>query len=141
MILIILHTHHKASKIINTLMFCFIPYAFYFWLFGATSMANGGSQARGLIRAVAAGLHQSNASQIQATSETSTMSHSDARSPTHWARPGMESTSSWLLVRFFPIVPQRELPICILKQYLTLQKLKIYLATKFYYSSQRYKNK
>jgi len=27
-------------------------------------------------------------------------SHSNARSPTHWARPGIEPLSSWILVRF-----------------------------------------
>ena len=31
------------------------------------------------------------------------------RSPTHWARPGIEPTSSWILVRFVSTVPQWEL--------------------------------
>ena len=34
---------------------------------------------------------------------------SNARSPTHWARPGMEPTSSWILVKFVSAVPQGEL--------------------------------
>ena len=45
----------------------------------ATPTAYGGSQARGQIRTAAAGLHHS---------------HSNARSPTHRARPGIESESS-----------------------------------------------
>ena len=29
--------------------------------------------------------------------------HDNARSLTHWARPGIEPTSSWMLVRWFPL--------------------------------------
>ena len=45
----------------------------------------------GWIRAAAAGLHHS---------------HSDARSFTHWARPGIEPTSSWILVGLVTTEPQ-----------------------------------
>ena len=38
---------------------------------------------------------------IQASSATYTTAHGNARSLTHWARPGIEPTSSWLLVGFF----------------------------------------
>ena len=38
--------------------------------------------------------------QIQATSVTCTTAHGNARSLTHWARPGIEPTSSWILVGF-----------------------------------------
>ena len=41
--------------------------------------------------------------QCQAT--TYTTAHSNTRSLTHWARPGIESPSSWLLVRFVIIAP------------------------------------
>ena len=51
----------------------------------AAPAAYGGSQARGLIGAVAAGLCHS---------------HSNARSLTHWARPGIEPATSWFLVGF-----------------------------------------
>ena len=51
----------------------------------AAPAAYGGSQARGLIGAVAAALHHS---------------HSNAGSLTQGARPGIEPTTSWLLVRF-----------------------------------------
>ena len=73
-------------------LFCFI--LFYFLFFSAASTAYGGSQARGQIGAIAAGIHHS---------------HGNTRSLTHWARPGMELESSWLLVRFVSTEPQREL--------------------------------
>ena len=37
------------------------------------------------------------------------MAHSNARSFTHWARPEIESLSSWILVRFIDVEPQQEL--------------------------------
>ena len=37
--------------------------------------------------------------------------HSDARSLAHWASPGMEPTSSWILVGFVTTAPQWELII------------------------------
>ena len=41
---------------------------------------------------------------------TYTTAHSNARSLTHWARAGIELTSSWVLVGFISTVPQWELP-------------------------------
>ena len=43
-------------------------------------------------------------------SETYTTAHSNASSLTHWERPGIKPESSWILVGFISIVPQRELP-------------------------------
>ena len=57
-------------------------------------MAYGGSQARSRIGAAAASLHRS---------------HSNARSLTHWERPGIEPASSWILARFVTAEPSREL--------------------------------
>ena len=37
-----------------------------------------------------------------------TTAHSNAESLTHWARPGIEPTSSWILVRFVSALPQQE---------------------------------
>ena len=54
-------------------------------LFRAASVACGGSQARGQIRAVAISLHHS---------------HSNTGSLTHWTGSGIEPMSSWMLVRF-----------------------------------------
>ena len=48
--------------------------------------------------------------QIRAASATYTTSHSNARSLTHLARPGIKPATSWFLVGFVSAVPQRELP-------------------------------
>ena len=50
------------------------------------------------------------ATPIQAVSVTYTAAHGKARSLTHWARPGTEPASSWILVRFVTVEPRRELP-------------------------------
>ena len=49
---------------------------------------------------------------IRATSVTYTIAHSKARSLTHWARPGIEPASSWLLVGFITAEPQWKLLRC-----------------------------
>ena len=41
---------------------------------------------------------------------TYTIAHDNAGSPTHWARPGIEPASSWILFGFISVVPQGELP-------------------------------
>ena len=46
---------------------------------------------------------------IRATSTTYTTAHSSAGSITHWASPGIEPVSSWMLVRFVSAEPQQEL--------------------------------
>ena len=47
---------------------------------------------------------------IWATSVAYTTAHGNTRSLTHWARPGIELISSWILVRCVTSEPQRELP-------------------------------
>ena len=47
--------------------------------------------------------------QIQATSATYTTAHGNARSLTHWARPGTKAMFSWILVRFVSAEPRWEL--------------------------------
>ena len=47
---------------------------------------------------------------IRAESVTYTTAHSNAGSPTHWAKPGIEPTSSWTRVRFVAAVSWRTLP-------------------------------
>ena len=76
--------------------------SFVFCLFRAALSAYGGSQTRGQIGAIAAGLRHSynNASSEQATPVTYATAHSNSRSLTHWERPGIEPASSWILVRF-----------------------------------------
>ena len=78
---------------------------FYLFFFRARPMAYGGPQNRGPIRAVAASLRHRHSH-----------SHSNARSLTHWARPGIKPISSGLLIRFVSTVPQRELPEGLLKE-------------------------
>ena len=82
-----------------------------FFLFRATPEACGRSQARDLIGAVAAGLRQSH-------SNTRSEAHlwpkpqltaRNARSLTHWARPGIEPPPSWFLVGFVSAVPRWQL--------------------------------
>ena len=52
--------------------------------------------------------------QIWVSSLTYTTAHSNARSLTHWARPGIEPVTSWFLVRFVPLYHDRNSrnPIC-----------------------------
>ena len=75
----------------------------FFFLFRTEPIAYGSSQARGLIGAAAAGLSQNQAMWIKATSATYTAAHSNVRSLTHWTRPGIEFTSSRILVSFMPL--------------------------------------
>ena len=63
-------------------------------LFRAACAAYGISQSRGRIRAAAV---------------TYTTSHGNIKYFTHWARPGIEPASSWILVWFITAEPQKEL--------------------------------
>ena len=76
----------------------------YLLLFMAVPVAHGSSQARGQIRAIAESQPRSRPQpqqhQIQAMSATYAAVHSDARSLTHWVRPGIEPAPSWRLVGF-----------------------------------------
>ena len=65
-------------------------------------MAYGSSQARGWIGPTPQG-------RIQATSVTYTTAHGNFGSLTHWSRPRIKPTSSWILVRFISTGPWQEL--------------------------------
>ena len=52
---------------------------------------------------------------IQAMSGTYPTAHGNARFLTHWARPGTEPISSWILVGFVTTEPQRELLYLVLR--------------------------
>ena len=82
-------------------------YFFVFCIFRTTPVAYAGSQARGRIRAVAAGLIHSNMRSEPCTPYTT--AHGNARSLTHWKRPGIKPASSQMLVRFISAEPQWEL--------------------------------
>ena len=59
--------------------------------------------------AVAASLCQKpQQSGIQAASATYTTAHSNAKSLTHWERPGIELEPSWILAGFVTAEPQWE---------------------------------
>ena len=80
-----------------------------FFFFRATPVANGHSQARGRIRAMAAGPHHSHSKWDP--SHVCKLHHSSWQ---HWilnplSRPGNEPEISWLPVRFISVVPQWEL--------------------------------
>ena len=79
--------------------------SFSLFFFRAVPKAYGSSQARGWIGAVAAGLHHSHSN----VSATYTAAHGNARFLTHWVRPGIEPTSSWVLVTFITAEPWWEL--------------------------------
>ena len=70
----------------------------FFLLFRAAGVAYGSSQARELMHV------------IGATPASLHHSHCNTRSLIHQARPGIEPTSSWILVRFISTEPQWELP-------------------------------
>ena len=69
-----------------------------FCLFRAAPVAHGGSQARGGIGAVAAGLHHSHSNARSELSVTYTTARRNTGSLTHGARPGIGPTTSWFLV-------------------------------------------
>ena len=72
---------------------CFLwVFVLFCFVFRAAPSPYGSS--RGPIRAAVASLHHS---------------HSNARSQTHWLRSGIESASSWILVRFISTAPQQRL--------------------------------
>ena len=87
----------------GSLFFLFVC-LFVFCLFAfskAAPMAYRGSQARGLIGAVASRpTPEPQQRRIQAESAIYTSAHGNAGSLTHWARAGTEPATSWFLVGF-----------------------------------------
>ena len=87
------------------LNFCFVCL-----LFRAAPAAYGGSQARKSNWSCSLQLiPQPEQCQIQTLVVTYTTAHGNARFLTHWARPGIEPASSWMLVRFVFTEPWWEL--------------------------------
>ena len=88
--------------------FFFLSFFFFFFfgLFRATPMAQGGSQARGPIGAIASSLHHSHSNaRSKSNLQPTPIAHGNAGSLTHRVRPGIESTTSWFLVRFTSALP------------------------------------
>ena len=96
----------------------FLSFFFFFFFihFRAASVAHGGSQARWWIGAIAAGLHHRHSNtrselHLQPTPQLNTWSL------IHRARPGIEPTFPWMLVRFVSTEPQWELPYFLFLSY------------------------
>ena len=83
-----------ASGVQAVFVFCF------FCLSRAAPAAYGGSQARSLIGAIDAGLHQSHSNAGFKPRLRPTTAHTSAGSLTHGTRPRIEPTTSWFLVGF-----------------------------------------
>ena len=88
----------KHRKNLRTPWLCWILLCKnFFFLFRAAPAAYGGSQARGRIRAVVAGLHHSHSNTgSEPHLPPYTTVHSNTGSSTHWTRPGIEPVSSWV---------------------------------------------
>ena len=81
---------------------------FYFIFFKGPTHGIWSSEARGQIRAVAAGLHHSH-SNTRSEPHLQPTPHGNAGYLTDWARPGIEPVSSCILVGFITADPQWEL--------------------------------
>ena len=90
---------HKTTSFQKQHFFFIFFYFYFFCIFRAPPLACGASQARGPIRAIAAGLHHNHSNARSETHYTTT--HGNAGSLTQWARTGIKPASSWILVRFY----------------------------------------
>ena len=95
----------------TTFLFCFVLFLF----FRVTSSAYGDSKASGWIRAIGQWWNwscscwptpQPQQCGIWAKSANCTTAHGKAGSLTHWMRPGIEPTSSWIPAGFLTAEPQ-----------------------------------
>ena len=98
----VISTLKMVSKLVFTVMLdvgvlSLISLFFFFLSFKAAPVGHGSSQARGWIGATASGPHHSHSRSIGTESATHTTAHGTL---IHWARPGIEPTSSWILVGF-----------------------------------------
>ena len=86
---------------------------FFFPLFRATLVAFGSPQARGRNQRYGC-QPQPQQCWNRTASVTYTRAHVNARSPTHWAKPGVKPTSWWTLAGWVSDAPQQDLPKIIL---------------------------
>ena len=95
---------HSMFFSLHMLVF-FSRFFFFFFLFRAELMAYGSSQARGQIRGIA--LAYSTATAMRDPSCICNQHHSSWQRwiLTHLERPGIETASSWILVRFISTEP------------------------------------
>ena len=90
-------------------LYYYVTFFFFFGLFRAVPTAYGSSQARSQSRAAAASLCHSHSNVDLSHVCNLHHIHSNARSLTHWAVPGIKPMSSWILVKFVTAEPQWEL--------------------------------
>ena len=101
----------KASEpSISLFYFIFFNFIFVFFLRAALTVYRS-SQARGSNQSYSCrpALQPQQLGIQAASAVTYTPAHGNARSLTHWVRPGTEPASSSMLVRFISTEPQREL--------------------------------
>ena len=91
---------------VHNMFFCYVLFCL---LFRVAPAAYGSCQGESWIEATAAGLRHSHGN---TGSVTYTMAHSNTGSLTHWAKPGIKPSSSWILVGFVTTEPQWELLRC-----------------------------
>ena len=104
--------HFILTCVISFFVFLFIVFKFFGFL--GPLLAYGSSQARGRFGAAAAGLRHS---QSNTGSEPHLwLTPQLVATLTHWARPGIASASSWILVGFVSAVPWQELLTCIIPE-------------------------
>ena len=73
----------------------------FLFLFRAVPTTYGGSQARGVTSELQLPAYTTITATRDPICVCYTTAHGNARSFTHWARPGIEPASSWILVGFF----------------------------------------
>ena len=115
----------KSNKSIQLpFLFCFLLFLSFFFFFcfleshpWHMEVAYGNSQFRGRIGATVAGLPHSHSN--GGSIHVCDLPHSSQQCwiPNHWARPGMEPMSSWILMGFVSAVSQGELPLSFLKRH------------------------
>ena len=93
---------HSVGCLFTVFLFFGVFFVFFFFLFSlATPVAYRGSQARSNQSYSHQPMPEPQQHGIRAASATYTTAHGNAGFLTHWARPGMEPTSSRMLIRFF----------------------------------------
>ena len=97
--------HTCIPGVNSTSLWCMI----FFFLFRAASLAHGSSGQGVKSELQCWPTTQPQQHRIWDSSVTYTTACGNTVSPNHWASPGVEPTSSWILVRFVSAMPQWEL--------------------------------
>ena len=103
--------HHRGKTLFPFLFFLFYYFFVFLPFLGPLPAAYGGSQAKGLMEAVATGLHQSHSY----TGSELTTAHGNTRSLAHWARPEIQPATPWFLVGYVNYCHDRNSPLSLFK--------------------------